>query len=86
MDYRFPTINDEGIISDYIKEHYDNNEMKIHASNDVSQMSYCDWIDKIEKNRIESDKIWGKSLIYLAFNNNNKLIGMISIRYELSKK
>ena len=26
MDYRFPTINDEGIISDYIKEHYDNNE------------------------------------------------------------
>lgn len=86
MDYRFPTINDEGIISDYIKEHYDNNEMEIHASNDVSQMSYCDWIDKIEKNRIESDKIWGKSLIYLAFNNNNKLIGMISIRYELSEE
>lgn len=86
MDYRFPTIKDEGIISDYIKEHYDNNEIEIHASNDVSRMSYCDWIDKIEKNRVKSDKIWGKSLIYLAFNKDNKLIGMISVRYELSEE
>lgn len=86
MDYRFPTIKDEDIISDYIKEHYDNNEMEIYASNDVSQMSYCNWIEKIEKNRVKSDKIWGKSLIYLAFNKNNKLIGMVSIRYELSEE
>lgn len=85
MNFRFPTINDESIINDYIQEHYNSNETEIHAGNDVNQMNFADWVKKIEKNRTEPDEEWGKSLIYLAF-EENILVGMISIRYELTQK
>lgn len=86
MKYRLPTIEDKKIIENYIQEHYDNNENILHASNNLTSLKYEEWVAKIESNTQIPDTQWGRSLTYLVFNENDKLIGLLNIRYELNKK
>ena len=85
MIYRLPEISDKSILQEYIQEHYDNKETGISASLGLSIMEYTDWVEKIQRNASEGDEQWGKSLLYLCF-DNDKLIGLLSIRYELLEK
>jgi len=83
MEYRLPSINDKKIILEYIKDHYEHNEKSISASNMLTSMKYEDWVEKIKNNKNIPDADWGRSLTYLAI-DNDKLIGLLNIRYELS--
>ena len=85
MIYRLPEISDKSILQEYIQEHYDNKETGISASLGLPIMEYTDWVEKIQRNASEGDEQWGKSLLYLCF-DNDKLIGLLSIRYELLEK
>lgn len=85
MEYRLPTLYDKNIIDDYIEEYYQNDEQEISASNMLTSMEYEKWIEKINNDANIGDKEWSKSLTYLAI-DNNKLIGLLSIRYDLPKR
>lgn len=85
MIYRLPEMKDKEILQEYMQEHYDNKETSISASLGLPAMEYTDWLKKIQRNASEGDEQWGKSLLYLCF-DNDKLIGLLSIRYELSEK
>ena len=85
MEVRLPKINDENEIISYIEEHYANNENVLSASNGLTSTKYETWVEKIHNNVIIGDEVWGKSYTYLVF-NNNKLVGMLSIRYDLSEE
>jgi len=85
MIYRLPEISDKDILQKYIQEHYDNNETSISASLGLPVSEYSEWVEKIHKNAILGDEQWGKSLLYLCF-ENNELIGLLSIRYELPQE
>lgn len=82
MIYRLPEISDKSILQEYMQEHYDNKENSISASLGLPASEYTDWVAKIHRNASVGDEEWGKSLLYLCF-DNNKLIGLLSIRYEL---
>jgi predicted acetyltransferase len=84
MIYRLPEISDKSILQEYMQEHYDNRENSISASLGLPASEYTDWVEKIQKNSFVGDEEWGKSLLYLCF-DNNKLIGLLSIRYELTE-
>lgn len=85
MNYRLPKIIDEMILYEYIQEHYDNGETSISASLDLPVSDYREWVEKIHNNASVGDGEWGKSLLYLCF-DETKLIGLLSIRYELPSK
>ena len=42
MEYRLPSIKDKKMILEYIKDHYENNERSISASNMLTSMKYED--------------------------------------------
>lgn len=82
MIYRLPEIYDKTILQEYVQEHYDNNETSISASFGLASCEYTSWVEKIKENAMTGDELWGKSLLYLCF-DNDKLIGLLSIRYDL---
>ena len=82
MVYRLPQIDDISILQEYMQEHYDNKENSISASLGLPASEYHDWVEKIHRNAMVGDEQWGNSLLYLCF-ENNKLIGLLSVRYEL---
>lgn len=86
MRYRLPELEDKEIIKLYIEEHYSNHEKSISASNKLTSMEYDEWVKKIHSNVNIHDKEWGKSLTYLAFNEENNLVGLLSIRYDLPEE
>ncbi len=83
MIYRLPTLQDRSLLLEYVKEHHDNGESSINASLGLQVSDYDKWIDKIEKNAQIGNEDWGKSLLFLAFEDET-LIGLLSIRYQLS--
>lgn len=85
MIYRLPQIEDEEIINNYIKEHYENGEKSISASHELTSSEYNKWIEKINRNALIGDEAFGKSLLYLCF-DENRLIGLLSIRYDLPRE
>lgn len=85
MTYRLPEPSDKEIIQAYIQDHFDNGENSISASLGLMVQEYNEWVQKIQSNSTTGDKDWGKSLLYLCF-QEEKLIGLLSIRYELSKE
>lgn len=86
MRYRLPELEDKEIIKLYIEEHYSHNEKSLSASNRLTSMDFDNWVNKIHRNVNIPDKDWGKSLTYLAFNEDNELIGLLSIRYDLPEE
>ena len=85
MKYRLPTADDKMILSEYVQEHYDNQETSISASLGLTASDYNSWVDKIRQNATIGDSEWGKSLLYLCF-DKQKLVGLLSIRYSLPKE
>ena len=85
MLYRLPCINDEKVLREYIREHHDHGETSISASLGLSSSDYSEWVEKIQKNALTGDEAWGKSLLYLCF-DQDRLVGLLSIRYELPKE
>ncbi len=83
MEYRLPTIDDYELLKEYVEEHYANGERSISASLNLTNMNYNEWIDKINRNSEIADDAWGKYYLYLVF-DNNKLIGLLNIRYDLT--
>lgn len=86
MKYRLPELKDKEIIKSYIEEHYAHNEKSLSASNKLTSMNFNDWVTKIHSNVNIPDKDWGKSLTYLTFNEDNNLIGLLSVRYDLTEE
>lgn len=82
MEYRLPQKEDKELVESYIEEHYYNDETSLSASNMLTSMKWEDWVKKISDNATIGDEEWGKSLTYLVI-DNNKLIGFLSIRYDL---
>ena len=85
MYYRLPESSDETALRAYIQEHYDNGETSISASLGLAASDYSEWVEKIQNNVSVGDDEWGKSLLYLCF-DDMRLIGLLSIRYELPKE
>lgn len=86
MKYRLPSIEDRQILMDYVKEHYSNNESSISASNGLTQMNYSDWVNKINRNSKIKDDDWGQYYLYLVFDDENNLIGLLNIMYNLTEE
>lgn len=82
MIYRLPEAEDQAILQAYVREHYENHEAGISASMGLTSMEYSRWVEKIRQNADAGDEAWGKSMLYLCF-DQQKLIGLLSIRYEL---
>ena len=82
MIYRLPEKEDQVLLQAYVREHYENHEAGISASLGLTSIAYSEWVEKIHKNAAVGDDAWGKSLLYLCF-DQQKLIGLLSIRYEL---
>lgn len=82
MIYRLPELQDKDILLKYVQEHFDNNENSISASLGLSSSDYTEWVEKIKTNALTGDPSWGKSLLYLCFEDDT-LIGLLSIRYDL---
>ena len=84
MKYRLPTKDDYEILKEYVIEHYSNGEKGISASLDMTNMNYDIWVEKINRNSQTADDEWGKYYLYLVFNDNDRLIGLLNIRYDLA--
>jgi len=83
MKYRLPTKDDYEILKEYVEEHYANGEKSISASLGLTSMNYDVWFEKINRNSREADDEWGKYYLYLVFNDEEKLVGLLNIRYDL---
>ncbi|MBP3650188.1 MAG: GNAT family N-acetyltransferase [Clostridia bacterium] len=82
MDYRLPELGDQELLQAYVQEHFDHGENSISASVGLLGMAFPDWVSKIHANASTGDEQWGRSLLYLCF-EQGKLMGLLSIRYEL---
>lgn len=82
MKLRIPTINDKENIENYVEEHYKNNEHEIHGSNLLDKLDFEEWIDRLDRIRTYPEELWGISDTFIAVNENNKIIGMVNIRYN----
>ena len=82
MIYRLPETHDRCLLQAYVQEHYNHNESSISASMGLTASPYADWVKKIQTNALTGDAQWGKSLLYLCF-DQSRLIGLLSIRYDL---
>ena len=83
MKYRLPTVDDYERLKEYVIEHYSNGEKGISASLGMTNMNYDEWVKKIKRNSREADDEWGKYYLYLVFTDDEKLVGLLNIRYDL---
>ena len=86
MKYRLPKYEDINILKEYVEEHYSNYERSISASNGMTNMKFKEWVDKINRNVENADDEWGKYYLYLVFNENDRLIGLLNIRFDLTNE
>jgi predicted acetyltransferase len=82
MNYRLPEISDQAALQAYVLEHFEQGENSISASMGLLASAYPDWVEKIQTNASVGDVLWGRSLVYLCF-EQDRLVGLLSIRYEL---
>ena len=83
MKFILPEMEDRSEIMLYIQEHYSNNEKSLSATSSLPLMEYGEWVKKIHDNTFISDPVWGKSFTYLAFSDENELVGFLSIRFDM---
>ncbi len=86
MKYRLPKYEDADMLKEYVEEHYSNYEGSISASVGMTDMNYKDWIEKVNRNTERADDEWGKYYLYLVFNDDDKLIGLLNIRFDLTNE
>ena len=83
MKYRLPTNDDYKILKEYVEEHYSNGEKGISASLGLTNVDYKEWVTKVNRNSTQADDEWGKYYLYLVFNDDERLIGLLNIRFDL---
>ncbi len=83
MKYRLPTLEDKNLLSEYISEHYCNYQKILNASANLTEMDYDKWVERVNKCSEEAQDEWGRFYLYLAFDSNDKLIGLLNIRYDM---
>lgn len=86
MEFREPLFDDKEIIEEYIKEHENNNEHILHGSNMLDKLEFEKWIKRIKETKTIPDGEWGISDTLIAVNENNKMVGIVNIRYNLSEE
>ena len=86
MKYRLPKNDDVDLLKEYVEEHYSNYERSISASNGMTNMNYEQWVEKINRNSEVADDEWGRYYLYLAFDDNDKLVGLLNIRFDLTNE
>lgn len=79
--YREPTINDEKIVMDYREEFVNYGIPKSVGFSLKDIKSYKEWFDDVQKKRTEKD-IQTHFLVFRK--QDNKLIGLLTIRHSLS--
>ena len=70
------------MLLDYIKEHHNNGEASISASNGMPNMEYEIWLNKLKDDEEGKNIEWGISETYILI-DENKVLGMLNIRYTL---
>ena len=83
MELRKPILSDKEKLLDYIKEHHDNGEINISASNGITSMEYEMWLEKLKNDEEGKNIEWGISETYILV-DEIKVIGMLNIRYTLT--
>lgn len=83
-----PTKKHEKELLEYVEEHFTNGEKQIHACSKLNKMdNYNEWLNLLEKNSKKEtvSKDWTVTSIFLGVRKSDeKIIGMISIRHELT--
>ena len=83
MIFRLPEMSDKEVLDEYVREHHDSGEDNVTASMGLSSSDYAEWVEKIRRSAAEGDAEWGRSLLYLCF-EEDRLVGLLSVRYELT--
>lgn len=83
MKYRLPTQEDEQLLREYVAEHLAEGEENISPSLGLEKLPFREWLAEMQKNEMEGNAAWGRSICLLCF-AEERLIGLLSIRYELS--
>ena len=85
MDLVFPSIENKQAVLEYIQEHTDHGETKIHGSNGLDHAeSYDKWLEKVIWNQAESSPDWVPNSTYFAV-VDGRLVGMTNIRHHLNE-
>lgn len=84
-----PTKAYENQAIEYKQEHFNNGEKKIHACSRWDKMNnYNEWLDLLEAH--SNGKMLNNWTIHTTFfgvrENDNKIVGMIDIRHELTNE
>lgn len=86
----FPNKEYKSQVMDYLEEHIKRGEDEIHGDGALDRIKNFDqWLEKVQKEAKGEDLPEGKvpATIYLAIRKrDNRLIGMIQIRHELTKQ
>lgn len=82
MIYRLPELRDKDIMTEYVSEFCSNGESSMSEGTEFSSSDFTEWVEKHKTNAVSGDKLFGKSLLYLCF-DEDKLIGLLNIRYSL---
>ena len=72
-----PSLDLKEKILEYKNEHFEYSEYEIHGSSMLDKLEYEEWLDRIENNKDIADTF------IVIRQSDNKIIGIIDIRYEL---
>lgn len=86
MKYRLPSLGDENLIRDYLQEYFDHGEKDIILFQDLLLDDYGKWCELIQNNAIAGNEEWGRSEVLLCFDAASRLVGILCVRYGLSKE
>ena len=85
----FPTIDMENDVLEFKRKFYENGEKKINGSFklDVDRYSYSEWLEIIKSNTSleTANPEFGISDTLFALNEENEIVGIISIRYDMTE-
>lgn len=85
MIFRLPTLEDEDALAEYVEEHEKAGEYGISACHGLRNMEYADWVSMIHEKSQKGTDEWGSFLVLLCV-ADEKIIGLLSVRYDLSRE
>lgn len=85
----FPTVEMEKNVLDFKMKFYNNGEKTIHGSYklDVNRYSYHEWLELMQSNTSvdTANPKFGLSDTLFAVNGENEIVGIITIRYDMTE-
>lgn len=85
LHFRLPEFADEALLRGYVQEHFDHGETDITASHGLAASDYRQWVETVRLHAEKGVDPYGKNLLLLCF-DENRLIGLLSVRYELPRE